>query len=64
MISVLLILLGFASHPSRQVENPDLRLTVKITGIKGYCASEPDFHQLNVGLELTFTNRGSGVVIL
>jgi hypothetical protein len=65
MISLLLILLspvGYAQ--SGQLENQDLRLTVKIVGVKRYCASEPDFHQLTLRLELTFTSSGSRIVIV
>ena len=65
MISLLLILLspvGYAQ--SGQLENQDLRLTVKIVGVKRYCASEPDFHQLTLRLELTFTSSGSRILII
>ena len=65
MISLLLILLSYGSlAPSEQVENQDLRLTVKITGITRYCASEPDLHRLHLRLELTFTNSGSRILII
>jgi hypothetical protein len=65
MISLLLIPLAFCGPaPAQQVENQDLRLTFKIVGIKGYCASEPDFHQLHLRLELIFTNGGSRVLII
>lgn len=65
MISFLLILLACGSlAPREQLENPDLRLTVKINGIKGYCSREPDFHQLQLRLELIFTNSGSRILII
>ena len=65
MISLLLILLSFGGlAPREQPENDDLRLTLRITGIKGYCASEPDFHQLHLRLELIFTNGSSRVLII
>jgi hypothetical protein len=65
MISLFLILLSFAFlGPPRQLETQDLRLTVKIAAIKGYCANGPNFHQLQLRLELIFTNDGSGVLII
>lgn len=65
MISLLLILVSFGGlTPGEQPENDDLRLTVRITGIKGYCADEPDVHSLQLRLELTFTNSGSRILII
>lgn len=65
MISLLLILLSFGGlAPREQPENDDLRLTVRITDIKSYCANEPDVHFLQLRLELTFANTSSRILII
>jgi hypothetical protein len=65
MISLLLILLSFGGlAPREQPGNDDLRLTVRISDIKSYCANEPDVHFLQLRLELTFANTGSRILII
>ena len=51
MIALLLILLSFGGlGAAEELENPSLRLSIKIVDIKRYCASESDFRQLNLKL--------------
>jgi hypothetical protein len=65
MISLLLILLMFGGATLKpQIENQDLRLTAKITDTKRYCAIGPDFHQLHLRVELTFTHSSSSILIM
>lgn len=65
MIALLMILLSFGSPGTPDyVENPGPRLSIKIADIKRYCSSDSDFHQLDLKLELIFTNGGSRVLII